>query len=71
MRNWRNKSELVAIVLVTAVAAALSLSHGAFAITSVVLPPPAPEIDPSMAIAGLGVAGGAAALIWESLRRRK
>lgn len=62
MRNWRNAS-VVAIVLVTA----LAVSHAAFAAEV----PPAPEIDPAMAFAGLGVAGTAAALIWEGLRSRK
>ena len=57
---------VVAIVLVTA----LAVSHSAFA-GQVTTPPGAPEMDPAMAIAGLGLAGGAAALIWERLRSRK
>ena len=59
MRNW----SVVAIVLVTA----LAVSHAAFATAG----PPAPEIDPAMAIAGLGLAASAGAIIWERLRRRK
>ena len=62
MINWRSAS-VVAIVMVTA----LATSHAAFAVET----PPAPEIDPSMAVAGLGVAAGAAAIIWERLRSRK
>ena len=62
MLNWR-RAIAVAIVLVTA----LATSHAVFAVET----PPAPEIDPAMAVAGLGLAGGAAAIIWERLRGRK
>jgi len=31
----------------------------------------APEIDPRLTIEGLALAGGAAALIWERIRRRR
>jgi len=31
----------------------------------------APEIDPRLAIEGLAIAGGAAVLIWERMRRRR
>ena len=65
MTNWLERSLLVmAIVL----GAGLAISHTASAVTSI---PSAPEIDPTMAVAGLGLAGGAAAIIWERLRSRK
>jgi len=66
MRNWERSLFVSAIVL----GAALGGSHTA-AIADSMLPPPAPEIDPTMVVAGLGVAGGAIALIWERLRRRR
>ena len=66
MRNWERSLFVSAIVL----GAALGVSHTA-AIADSMLPPPAPEIDPTMVVAGLGVAGGAIALIWERLRRRR
>jgi hypothetical protein len=31
----------------------------------------APEIDPRLAIEGLALAGGAAAILWERVRRRR
>jgi hypothetical protein len=31
----------------------------------------APEIDPRLAIEGLALVGGAAALLWERIRRRR
>lgn len=34
-------------------------------------PVAAPEIDPRLAIEGLAIAGGAAVLIWERMRRRR
>ncbi|WP_425158512.1 hypothetical protein [Candidatus Binatus sp.] len=34
-------------------------------------PVSAPEIDPRLAIEGLAIAGGAAVLIWERVRRRR
>ena len=66
MRNWLERSLLVAAIVL---GAALAVSHTASAVTTI--PPPAPEIDPAMLVAGLGVAGGAGALIWERLRRRR
>jgi hypothetical protein len=33
--------------------------------------PPAPEIDPGMAISGLAVAGTGLALVWERMRRKR
>jgi len=34
-------------------------------------PSAAPEIDPRLVVEGLAVAGGAAALVWEKMRRRR
>ena len=59
------KASIVAIVLLTA----LAVSHAAFA--GAYPPPAAPEIDPAMAITGLGLAGGALAILLERLRSRK
>jgi len=72
MRNWWRRSlVLLAIVLVAALAMRphLTFAH----------PHPhdgpedteAPEIDPGLVIAGLGIASAATALIWEKVRRRK
>jgi hypothetical protein len=50
--------------------AALMLSQLAFAKPHP-HPVEAPEIDLRLAIQGLALAGGAAALIWEGIRRRR
>jgi len=65
MRNFSRSLFLITALVVTALALSLS---AAFASE---VPPPAPEIDPGMLVAGLGAAGGAGALIWERLRRRR
>jgi len=67
-KNWtRILSSLLVLV------AALMVSQLAFA-----RPHPrmihdfdAPEIDPRLAIEGLALVGGAAALLWERIRRRR
>jgi hypothetical protein len=33
--------------------------------------PAAPEIDPRLAVEGIAIAGGAVALVWEGIRRRR
>jgi len=62
MKNWLCSLFVVATLVVTA----LAVPHPAFAYVT-----QAPEVDPSMVVAGLGVAGGAGVLIWERLRRRR
>jgi hypothetical protein len=46
---------------------ALTASKLAFAIEA----PPAPELDPAMAISGLALAGTGVALLMERIRRRR
>jgi hypothetical protein len=64
-KNW-----LRAINAVVVVSAALMMSHTAFAHPGPVAVA-APEIDPRLTIEGLALAGGAAALLWEGIRRRR
>ena len=73
--SWRRSLLLVAMVLVAALA---MRPHLAFAHPDHPQPhhddpliPAAPEIDPGLAIAGLGAAGAVTALISEKVRRRK
>ena len=54
------------LLSLTVVFVALTASKLAFAIS----PTAAPEIDPSVAIPGLALAGAGAALIFERMRRR-
>jgi hypothetical protein len=65
-RNWWSLGLRILPVLL----AALAVSHPAFAHYSRPVED-APEIDPRMAIEGLAVAGVAAGLIWERVRRRR
>ena len=51
--------------------AAVLIAHPAFAAKGGDPVADAPEFDPVLAIQGLAMAGGAAALIWERMRRRR
>ena len=67
-RKWtRVLSSLLFLV------AALMVSQMAFAKPHLGVRPDfdAPEIDPRLAIEGLALAGGAAVLLWERIRRRR
>lgn len=72
-KNWSRILPPMVVLFAT-----LTLSHLAFAnsegyhpIRPYPGPAPAPEIDPRLAIEGLALAGGAAALVWERIRRRR
>lgn len=62
-RKW---SRILAALFV--LLAVLTVSHMAFAKPH---PADAPEIDLRLAIEGLALAGGAAVLLWEGIRRRR
>jgi hypothetical protein len=63
-RKWLS----MGLRILPAVLAALAISHPALAHYPTV---EAPEFDPRLAIEGLAVAGVAAGLIWERVRRRR
>lgn len=63
-RNWLS----LILRILPAVLAVLAVSHPALARPDV---PEAPEFDPRMALEGLAVAGIAAGVIWERVRRRR
>ena len=62
-RNWWSLS----LRILPAVLPVLAVSDPALAHHS----PDVPELDPRLAIEGLAIAGAAAALIWERVRRRR
>ena len=62
-RKW---SRILLSLMVVFVA--LTASKLAFAISTV---PPAPEIDPRLAVEGLALVGAASALVLERIRRRR
>jgi hypothetical protein len=67
-KNWWS----LGLRLLPAVLAVLAVSHPAFAHWPNRTPDDeAPELDPRLAIEGIAVAGAAAALIWERVRRRR
>jgi hypothetical protein len=66
-RNWWSLS----LRILPAVLAVLAVSHPALAHHPPDVPDDAPELDPRLAIEGLAIAGAAAALIWERVRRRR
>ena len=63
-RKWLS----LGVRILPAVFAVLATSHPAFATPR---PPEAPEFDPRLALEGLAVAGIAAGVIWERVRRRR
>jgi hypothetical protein len=65
-RNWWSLGFRILVVLLVV----LAMSHPGFADKDGPRPG-APEIDPRLAIEGLAVAGGVAALVWERIRRRR
>ncbi len=65
-RNWLS----LILRILPAVLAVLAISHPAFAFWPRV-PDEAPEFDPRLALEGLAVAGIAAGVIWERVRRRR
>jgi hypothetical protein len=66
-RNWGS----LGLRILPALLAALAVSHPAFAREPICPVPGAPELDPRLAIEGLAMAGVAAGLIWERVRRRR
>jgi hypothetical protein len=66
-RNWWSLS----LRILPAVLAVLAVSDPALAHHSPDVPDDVPELDPRLAIEGLAIAGAAAALIWERVRRRR
>ena len=66
-RNWWSLGFRILPVLL----AALAVSHPAFAHHISIPDGDAPEFDPRLAMEGLAVAGVAAAVIWERVRRRR
>jgi hypothetical protein len=75
IKGWKSVLPLLAVPVVELVSAhvALALPSTAIPLPPLPLPKPlgAPELDPRLAIEGLAVAAGCAALWWERFRRHR
>ncbi len=72
-RNWSRFLLPILVLFVTLMISQVAFAHhhGDGGDGPYSGPSAAPEIDPRLLVEGLAVAGGAAALVWEKMRRRR